>query len=653
MKLSIVIVNYNVKYILEQCLHSVKSAIKNIEAEVFVVDNNSVDGSNSMVEEKFPWVTLIANKDNVGFSKANNQAIRISKGEYVLLLNPDTLVEEDTFTSIITYMDEHPKTGGLGCKMIDGKGNYLPESKRGLPTLWVSMCKMFGLQKFFPKSKRFNYYYMGHLDNASIHEIEILSGAFMFMRKSVLDEIGLLDEEYFMYGEDIDLSYRIIKAGYKNIYFPNTTIIHYKGESTKRASFKYVLVFYKAMEIFARKQLNMKKYSLYSLFIHTAIWIRAFMALFSRVFKKAFLPIFDFIIVIVGFLLIAKLWAPYHFESVNESYPDEFFMYIAPVFALIWFLTIYFSAGYERPVKLNNLLKGIIAGFIGVLVLYSLFPESLRYSRALIFFTFAWSIVLIPLIRLVFHILKLYKFGLLIQKNKKIILVGDVDETKRVSSFLNQTNAYVNIVGCVSLEDNVAHENYLGSINQLDEVVHLYTVNEIIFCLRDVGAQKIIENMLHFSNLQVDFKIAPPESLSVIGSNSSNTAGDLYVIELNSIAKGLNKKKKRIFDFVTSLVLLLTCIFWIPFVRNSGKKLQEVIYVLVAKKTWVGYSNEHLDDEITLKLPKIKPAKLYPGFHVTPAKNAQFIRQAHITYVKDYKVRNDAMLLWKHFKDIV
>lgn len=191
MKLSIIIVNYNVKYILEQCLHSVRSAIQNLDAEVFVVDNNSVDGSNAMVEVKFPWVTLIANKENLGFSKANNQAIRISKGEYVLLLNPDTLVEEDTFTSVIEFMDAHPNGGGLGVKMIDGKGNYLPESKRGLPTLRVSFFKMFGLQRFFPKSKRFNYYYMGHLDNDSVHEIEILSGAFMMMRKSVLDEVGL------------------------------------------------------------------------------------------------------------------------------------------------------------------------------------------------------------------------------------------------------------------------------------------------------------------------------------------------------------------------------------------------------------------------------------------------------------------------------
>ena len=225
MKLSVVIVNYNVKYFLEQCLHSVRRAAENLQMEVFVVDNNSVDGSVKMVSEKFPEVILIENKDNTGFSKANNQAIKLSTGEYVLLLNPDTVVESDTFSKILNFMDSHPDAGGLGVKMIDGKGNFLPESKRGLPTPSVAFYKIFGLSKFFPKSRVFGKYHLGFLDKDQVNPVEILSGAFMLLRKSVLDKTGLLDETFFMYGEDIDLSYRITKAGYKNIYFPETTII--------------------------------------------------------------------------------------------------------------------------------------------------------------------------------------------------------------------------------------------------------------------------------------------------------------------------------------------------------------------------------------------------------------------------------------------
>ncbi|HNP49101.1 MAG TPA: glycosyltransferase family 2 protein, partial [Bacteroidia bacterium] len=222
MKLSVIIVNYNVKYFLEQCLHSVLKASAGIATEIWVVDNNSVDGSVEMLAEKFPTVKLIANTDNKGFSKANNQAIEKSTSEYVLLLNPDTVVEEDTFRKMLSFMDSHPDAGGLGVKMIDGTGRFLPESKRGLPTPAVAFYKIFGLSALFPKSKTFGKYHLGYLGENEINSVDVLAGAFMLIRKKTLDKIGLLDEDFFMYGEDIDLSYRIIKGGYKNYYFPET-----------------------------------------------------------------------------------------------------------------------------------------------------------------------------------------------------------------------------------------------------------------------------------------------------------------------------------------------------------------------------------------------------------------------------------------------
>ncbi|MGD9494005.1 MAG: glycosyltransferase family 2 protein, partial [Bacteroidales bacterium] len=229
MKLSVVIVNYNVEHFLEQCLASVRLAMKGIDGEVFVVDNNSVDGSVQMVKNKYPEFILIDNKENLGFAKANNQAIRQSRGEYILLLNPDTVVEETTFSKVIDFMDRTPDAGGLGVMMVDGKGKFLPESKRGLPTPEVSFYKIFGLSSLFPRSKRFGKYHLSYLDKQKIHQVEVLSGAFMLLRSETLDKTGLLDETFFMYGEDIDLSYRILKAGYKNYSFPETRIIHYKG----------------------------------------------------------------------------------------------------------------------------------------------------------------------------------------------------------------------------------------------------------------------------------------------------------------------------------------------------------------------------------------------------------------------------------------
>ncbi|HNZ72627.1 MAG TPA: glycosyltransferase family 2 protein, partial [Prolixibacteraceae bacterium] len=244
MKLSVVIVNYNVKHFLEQCLHSVEKASKNLATEVFVVDNNSVDGSKGMLLSKFPNIKLVLNEKNVGFSRANNQAIRMATGQYVLLLNPDTVVEEDTFEKVVAFMDSHPEAGGLGVKMIDGKGKFLPESKRGLPTPWVAFYKVFGLSAIFPHSKVFGKYHLSYLDKNELHQVDVLAGAFMLLRKEALDKVGLLDEGFFMYGEDIDLSYRITLGGYKNYYYPDTTIIHYKGESTKKGSLNYVKMFY-------------------------------------------------------------------------------------------------------------------------------------------------------------------------------------------------------------------------------------------------------------------------------------------------------------------------------------------------------------------------------------------------------------------------
>lgn len=304
MKLSVVIVNYNVMHFLEQCLNSVRKAVKNIESEVFVVDNNSVDGSVKMVREKFPEVNLIVNPDNRGFSKANNQAIKIAKGEYVLLLNPDTVVEDDTFEKIIKFMDAHEDAGGLGVKMVDGKGKFLPESKRGLPTPAVAFYKIFGLSKLFPKSKIFGQYHLTYLNNDEIHEVDVLSGAFMLIRKPLLDKIGGLDESYFMYGEDIDLSYRITKEGYKNYYFPKTRIIHYKGESTKKSSINYVLVFYQAMIIFAKKHFSQKNAKLFSLLINMAVYFRAFLAILRRLADKVFLKMLDAVFIFAGNILI-------------------------------------------------------------------------------------------------------------------------------------------------------------------------------------------------------------------------------------------------------------------------------------------------------------------------------------------------------------
>lgn len=252
MKLSIIIVSYNVKYYLEQCLCSLRRACADIESEIWVVDNNSADNTIEFIAARFPEVKIIANKTNEGFSRANNMAIRQATGDYVLLLNPDTIVGEDTLRRCLAFMDKHTQAGAVGVQMLKDDGRFAYESRRGLPSPLTSFCKMTGLCTLFPRSRWLGRYYMRYLNKNKVNRIEVVSGAFCMIRRSTLNKVGLLDEDYFMYGEDIDLSYRLLQAGYQNYYLP-LRILHYKGESTQKSSFRYVHVFYKAMLIFFNK----------------------------------------------------------------------------------------------------------------------------------------------------------------------------------------------------------------------------------------------------------------------------------------------------------------------------------------------------------------------------------------------------------------
>ena len=275
MKLSVVIVSYNVRNYLEQCLQSVQRALEGIEGEVFVVDNHSDDDSVVTMREKYPWVRLIENQENLGFSKANNQAIRQSQADYVLLLNPDTVVAEDTLRGVLTFMDEHPKAGGAGVMMCYEDGSRAPESRRALPTPWVAALKMLGFTK---------RYYMSHLPWDQPCRIEVISGAFCLLRHEALKTIGLLDEDFFMYGEDIDLSYRLLKGGWENWYLPYS-IIHYKGKSTQKSDYRYVHVFYQAMLIFFQKHYSHLSL-VYTVPVKMAIYFRALIALTDILRKK-------------------------------------------------------------------------------------------------------------------------------------------------------------------------------------------------------------------------------------------------------------------------------------------------------------------------------------------------------------------------------
>jgi O-antigen biosynthesis protein len=642
-QLSIIIVNYNVKHFVEQCLHSVYKALKGIEAEVFVVDNNSVDGSATLIKEKFPQVILIENKVNAGFSKANNQAIRLSKGKYVLLLNPDTVVQEDTFVKTLDFMENTPDAGGLGVKMVDGKGNFLPESKRGLPTPEVAFYKIFGLAKLFPKSKRFGRYHLTYLDKNKTHQIDVLSGAFMLLRKETLDKCGLLDEDYFMYGEDIDLSYRIVLSGYKNYYLPDTCIIHYKGESTKKSSINYVFVFYRAMAIFARKHFSSGRAQLFSFIINFAIYLRAGISISWRVAKQLFVPALDFSFIVAGLFIVKEFYEKQvKFIGGEGAYAPHLVKWAFLAYSLIWILSIFFSGGYDKPIKLKRIIRGVIVGMAVILIGYSLLPEAYRFSRALILLGSASTLLTILLLRLIFHLAKMKGYILWQSEHKRIAVVGSSDEYKRVSDLLKETGAKTSFVGFVSIDGN--GENQLGNINQLNEVIEIHQIQEIIFCSKDLSSQQIISHMLQMVSSHVDFKIAPPESLSIIGSNSIDTAGDLYVIDFNSVSKPHNKRNKRVFDLLSSISLLALFPIVIFTQKSPLGFFKNLFLVLLGVKTWVGY-----EAGADPRLPSIKKAVLAPYAHL-PITDPETKNKINLSYSKDYNVEKDFKIVLRNFR---
>lgn len=635
MKLTVVIVNYNVRFFLEQCLLSVEKAMRNVQAEVYVVDNNSVDGSVEMVAERFPWVRLIANRENTGFSKANNQAMRVAKGEYVLLLNPDTVVEEDTFEKVVQFMDEHPDAGGLGVKMVDGKGVFLPESKRGLPSPETSFYKIFGISKLFPRSARFNRYHLGHLSNEETHEIEILSGAFMLMRKTALDKVGLLDEEFFMYGEDVDLSWRIILGGWKNYYYPGTRIIHYKGESTKKGSLNYVFVFYNAMAIFARKHFSQQHAATYSAIIKLAIWIRAFVAILNRFIKRISLPLAD-----AGLLYVAMVAIKNYYATTQHKIYDAalvvpaFISYIA-----VWMIAVWLAGGYDRPMKPLRTLKPVAIGTAIILIAYSLLPEDLRFSRALILLTMLAATVVFLFNRTLWNLLTRGTSGWGEKKDGNVVIIGSKAEVGRVKQLLEQIQrSAVHVFEIHPNAENITANEH--SLSNLDEIIRVHAIDQIIYCAHDMSSSEIIASMSNVSDKRVEFKIVPPESLYIIGSGSIETAGDAFLMDVNSIHLAINRRKKRLFD-VSVAALMLACsplLLW--FQKKPLSLFANLLRVLSGSHTMVSYGDVNHNGR---SLPRLKPGVLL----VSRNCDAQQTAKMDVLYAKDYRLTNDFRILMR------
>ena len=548
MELSIIVVNYNVKHFLEQCLQSVYVSAKHISSEVIVVDNNSVDGSVEMIKNNFPNTIIINNKKNVGFSKANNQAIKIAKGSIVLMLNPDTVIQEKTLKYVLNFINITNNVGAVGIKMVDGKGNFLPESKRSLPKPSTAFYKIFGLSRVFPNYKKFGKYHLNFLDKDKIHEIDVISGAFLMTKKSVLEEVGFLDERFFMYGEDIDLSYRIQKKGYINYYLPDHSIIHYKGESTKKTSVNYIFTFYNAMILFVKKHYDKKDASILISVIKLAIMFRALISITKRLITKLTLPIIDAVTFFLGIVLIKNFWATNYFS--NENYYNDLFIKIGiPTYIFFWMFGIYMKKGYDNPIKISRIIIGILSGTILLLIIYGLLPENLRFSRALIIFGTFWAILSSIITRYLISSLKLDSFKIHNSKSKRIAIAANKTEFDRIIGIIKNNSFRENIFFQISKLADKTNNDKIGTLEQVEEILKIYKIDELIFSAKDYKSNEIISTMQKLNN-KVEIKIAPTKSTFVIGSNSIHSKGELYSIQAPKIKNNFIKSYfKKILDF--------------------------------------------------------------------------------------------------------
>jgi O-antigen biosynthesis protein len=635
LQLTVIIVNYNVQFFLEQCLYAVQNAIANIQAEVIVVDNNSSDGSIAYLQPKFDWVQFICNKENVGFSKANNQAVAIAKGDYILFLNPDTLVPENCFEQCIAFMKTHKDAGALGIKMIDGSGQFLPESKRGFPSPLTSFFKLTGMASLFSKSKLFAQYHLGHLSNAHTAEVDVLAGAYMLIPKPVLDLSGSFDNQFFMYGEDVDLSYRIqntpceaTRGNYKNYYFAESTIVHFKGESTKRGSLNYVKMFYNAMSVFVKKHYGGSKALLFNFFIQIAIFFRAGISLVGSFLKFIGLPLLDAIIIMASFLMVKYLWITFVKPGLVPL--PIVTQLLLPAFTLVFIIAGGIAGLYEKWYQHKRAWYAMLVAIVLNLALYALLHEDYRFSRGIVLFGGLLAALLIILFRWLLLKTKIISTSSAANESKQTLIIATPQHYNEVVSLMQAAGLSTRILGRVAptaVGNN--YEDALGNITNLTELVKRQPVKEIIFCInQSLSLQTAIAIM--DTKLGLRYKFHYPNTQSIVGSDSKDASGEtLEKMQRFNLSKPQNLRYKRVVDITCSLLLLVTLPIHLLFIPNKLHLLHNIFNVLAGNKTWVGYKH---------------PSKLLP-----PIKNSVLYLNNDEHYATNYEWINDVQVICKKY----
>ncbi len=645
MQLSVIIVNYNVKHFLEQCLISVQKAITTIQAEIIVVDNSSSDNSIAYLQPEFPFVQFIGNKENLGFAKACNQGLQFAKGKYILFLNPDTIVPEDCFQKCMSFFETHADAGAVGIKMLDGSGKFLKESKRSFPLPLTSLYKLFGLAKIFPRSRAFSKYHLGNLDENSDHEVDVLAGAFMMVKKEVLEIVGSFDEIFFMYGEDVDISYRIQKAGYKNYYFAQTSIIHFKGESTRKGSLNYVRMFYNAMSIFVRKHYGGSKAGIFNFLIHVAIWFRAAMAAIGNFIRFIGLPILDAGLILLSFWLMKNIWNEY--VRTDVDYENKLLWIAFPLFTIVYLFTAYYAGLYDRWYKRSGLVRSTLIATIILLAGYSLLPEQYRFSRAIILFGAILAFILISLLRwllIAAHVLN--------SKHEKeeqpyALIVGSASEYGKILQLMKEAGLQERVLGRVAVDEN--DKSGVGNWKKLPMLSLSIPFREVIFCEGSLSFANIIESVQQLPK-HTSVKFHAANSKSIISSDSKDTSGEILSYEKRyRLADPYLRRLKRFVDVSVSFFAIITFPIHLIVIKKRAKFFANCFTVLFAQKTWIGYAAAEKD------LPSLRPAVIACNGIPLSSKQpfpAESLQMADQWYARDYDPVNDLRLIAKVYRHL-
>ncbi|MCX7797887.1 MAG: glycosyltransferase [Melioribacter sp.] len=592
--LSIIIVNYNVKEFLLNLLDSIRKALNNLSVEIIVVDNASEDGSVDVIKEKFPEVKLIVNEKNIGFGAANNLALKIAKGKYFLLLNPDTILREDTLVKMIEFFDKHPECGIAGCKVLNPDGTLQLACRRGFPGPWTSFTKVMGLSKLFPKSRLFARYNLTYLDENQTYEVDAVSGAFMMLRREVYEKIGGFDSQFFMYGEDLDLCYRAQKANYKVFYVHSTEIIHYKGESTKRSKIDETKLFYDAMHLFVKKHFSSS--FIVEGILQLAILFRKLLA-FINVYKLAIISfLLDFAFFSLCVFIAEQIYASEHWQG----FPKYVIPWIYFVPALIQVIISSLSNVYQ---KLSiSVLKSLISLFYGFVILSSLtyFFKQFAFSRAVVLITYVLALIFFSGWRIFVKVV--FKLGLVSNSKKaRTLIVGNNQKSSELALKLksNITSLY-QIVGFVGLNkkeigEKVGNYKILGALDNIKKLIMEEKIEKVIFSSDNISFEKIFSVVSECQGLNVEFMVAGKELDYLVGKSSVTMLDDIPLLKINyNISSFGHRLTKLIFDYTLSLILLLIYPFIFLLQKFSSKKndfynfILQVPEVLKGKKSFVG-----------------------------------------------------------------